>query len=101
MHKARSRTDSLQAENHSASTTCRLTVSGTISLALPAFFSTFTHVTSALSVTREYLALLGGPSKFLRDFPCPAVLGSVNQEDHILSPTGLSPSMAELSSSFD
>ena len=101
MHKARSRTDSLQAENHSAPTTCRLTVSGTISLALQAFFSTFTRVTCTLSVISEYLALPGGPGEFLRDFPCPAVLGNINKKDHIFSSTGLSPSSAELSRSFD
>ena len=50
-------------------------VSGTISLALPAFFSTFIHITCALSVVREYLALARGQAGFLRSFPCSAVLG--------------------------
>jgi len=50
-------------------------VSGTISLALPAFFSTFIHITCALSVVSEYLALARGQAGFLQGFPCPAVLG--------------------------
>ena len=40
-----------------------------------AFFSPFPHGTCALSVTREYLALEGGPPGFPQDFTCPAVLG--------------------------
>ena len=40
-----------------------------------AFFSPFPHGTGALSVTREYLALEGGPPGFPRDYTCPAVLG--------------------------
>ena len=101
MHKARSRTDALQAEHHSAPTTCKLMVSGTISLVLKTYFSAFTRVTCTLSVIREYLALPRGRGEFLQDFSCPAVLGSKNQEDTTLSSTGLSPSMADLSRSFD
>ena len=40
-----------------------------------ACFSPFPHGTGALSVTREYLALEGGPPSFPRDSTCPAVLG--------------------------
>jgi hypothetical protein len=40
-----------------------------------AFFSPFPHGTGALSVTREYLGLEGGPPGFPRDYSCPAVLG--------------------------
>ena len=36
--------------------------------------------TSALSVTREYLALEGGPSSFPQDFTCPVVLGNTIEE---------------------
>ena len=36
--------------------------------------------TSSLSVTREYLALEGGPPSFPQDFPCPVVLGNTVQE---------------------
>ena len=47
MQKVRRRTF---PEGHSASTACRHTVSGTISLPLPGFFSPFPHGTSSLSV---------------------------------------------------
>ena len=40
-----------------------------------ACFSPFPHGTGALSVTREYLALEGGPPGFPQDSTCPAVLG--------------------------
>ena len=40
-----------------------------------ACFSPFPHGTGALSVTREYLALEGGPPGFARDYTCPALLG--------------------------
>jgi hypothetical protein len=35
--------------------------------------------TGSLSVTREYLALEGGPPRFPQGFPCPVVLGNTNQ----------------------
>jgi hypothetical protein len=35
--------------------------------------------TSSLSVTREYLALEGGPPRFPQDFSCPVVLGITAQ----------------------
>ena len=57
-------------------TACRHTVSGTISLSIQEYFSPFPHGTSSLSVTGEYLALGGGPPRFLQDFTCPAVLGT-------------------------
>ena len=56
-----------KARRHSpkpAPTACRHAVSGTISLPLPGYFSPFPHGTSPLSVTREYLALEGGPPRF-------------------------------------
>ena len=40
-----------------------------------AYFSPFPHGTGSLSVTREYLALEGGPPSFPQDYSCPAVLG--------------------------
>ena len=40
-----------------------------------AFFSPFPHGTGALSVTREYLALEGGPPGFTPDYTCPTLLG--------------------------
>ena len=60
---------------HSAPTACRRTVSSSISLRSPRFFSPFPHGTCALSVVGKYLALPDGPGRFPRDFSCPAVLG--------------------------
>jgi hypothetical protein len=57
-----------------ASTVCRHSVSGTISLPSSGFFSPFPHGTCALSVNEEYLGLEGGPPMFRQDFTCPALL---------------------------
>ena len=59
---------------HSASTACRCTVSGSISLPSSGFFSPFPHGTSSLSVSGEYLVLGDGPPGFPQDFKCPVVL---------------------------
>ena len=80
---------------HSAPTACRRTVSSSISLRSPRFFSPFPHGTSSLSVVGEYLALPDGPGRFPRDFSCPAVLGKSTkglvsfrlQGCHLLWPT--------------
>ncbi len=56
-------------------TACKQTVSGTISLPSPGFFSPFPHGTGSLSVTSEYLALPDGPGKFIQDSSCPVLLG--------------------------
>ena len=58
----------------SAPTACRHTVSGTISLPLPGFFSPFPHGTGSLSVRSLYLALRNGLRRFPQGFTCPAVL---------------------------
>lgn len=81
-----------------ASTACTYTVSGSISLPSPGFFSPFPHGTSSLSVSQEYLALEDGPPMFRQGFSCPALL---NFTHNALSSTGLSPSMAGLSMPFD
>src|SRR3712207_9430639 len=72
-----------------APTACRHAVSGTISLPFRGTVSPFPHGTSPLSVTREYLALEGGPPRFgprftgavlLRDIsgrPCAFAYGTV------------------------
>src|SRR5437899_7146165 len=78
-------------------TACRHTVSGSISLPSPGFFSPFPHGTSSLSVAGEYLALGDGPPGFPRDCTCPAVLGNCFQEERRILSTGLSPSMVALS----
>src|SRR5436190_9455635 len=41
---------------------------------LPGYFSPFPHGTSPLSVTREYLALEGGPPRFGPRFTCTDLL---------------------------
>ena len=75
------------------------TVSDSISLPSQGFFSPFPHGTGSLSVTREYLALEGGPPSFGQGSTCPALLGNTLGPLR-LSDTGLSPSMADLSRSF-
>lgn len=50
-------------------------------------FSPFPHGTRALSVTREYLGLEGGPPTFGQGFTCPALLTDPSRP----TPTGLSP----------
>jgi hypothetical protein len=70
-----------------APTDCRRSVSGTVSLPSSGYFSPFPHGTSALSVSKEYLAFEGGPPMFRQNFTCSALL---NTSDHA-SDTGLSP----------
>src|SRR5690606_13798014 len=57
-----------------APTACTHTVSGSISLPSPGFFSPFPHGTGSLSVGREYLALEDGPPIFRQDNTCPVLL---------------------------
>ena len=59
--------------NH-APTACTHTVSGSISLPSPGFFSPFPHGTSSLSVDNEYLALEDGPPIFSQSFTCSDLL---------------------------
>ena len=91
-------TKGTQSPLKEAPTACTHTVSGSISLPSPGFFSPFPHGTSSLSVSKEYLALEDGPPMFSQGFSCPDLL-FVAPQTH-LSRTGLSPSMAELSRSF-
>ena len=51
-----------------------------------------------LSVTREYLALEGGPPIFPQGFTCPVVLFA--SPLHVISPTGVLPSVPGLSRPF-
>jgi hypothetical protein len=74
-------------------------VSGSISLRYSRFFSPFLHSTGSLSVSQEYLALADGPAKFRQDFTCPALL-RIPLSITFITHTGLSPSMASLSSNF-
>ena len=74
-------------------------VSGSVSLRYSRFFSPFPHGTGSLSVSQEYLALADGPAGFRQGFTCPALL-RIPISFTLIAHTGLSPSMAELSSSF-
>ena len=99
-HKITRRLILQQARYHtinSALARCKLTVLGSISLSFSLFFSPFHHCTRSLSVTSEYLALPDGPGRFRQGFTCPALLGK-SPRGYLLSITGLSPSMAQLSS---
>ena len=66
------------ATGHSPLTACWHVVSGPISLPLQGCFSTFPHGTSALSVTKECLALAGGPADFRQGSTCLVVLGNAS-----------------------
>ena len=59
-------------------TACRHVVSGSLSLPALGCFSPVPHGTRPLSVTRESLALEGGPPSFTPDFSC----SGVTQELH-------------------
>jgi hypothetical protein len=74
-------------------------VSGSVSLRYLRFFSPFPHGTGPLSVSQEYLALPDGPGGFRQGFTCPALL-RIPLCITSLTPTGLSPSVADLSRSF-
>ena len=99
-HKITRRLILQQARYHPinrALTDCKLTVLGSISLSFSLFFSPFHHCTRSLSVTSQYLALRDGPRGFRQGFTCPALLGILTR-DCLISITGLSPSMTQLSS---
>ena len=85
---------------HSPFAACRCTVSGSISLPSPGFFSPFPHGTGSLSVIREYLALERGRPRFPQGFSGPVVLRTSIQRVRVVSHTGLSPSMVSLSRLF-
>ena len=74
-------------------------VSGTISLLCSRFFSPFLHSTGSLSVSWKYLALRDGPRGFRQDFTCPALL-RILARYILLTCTGISPSLSNLSRSF-
>ena len=74
-------------------------VSGSISLRYSRFFSPFLHSTGSLSVFYSYLALRDGPRSFRQDSSCPALLRIPLTHMNVTC-TGLSPSVIELSRSF-
>ena len=99
MQKARGQTGSARRRLHRPPTACRRTVSGTLSLSSPEYFSPFPHGTGPLSVVEEYLALGDGPPGFPRGSTCPAVLRNPPAPPSI-SDTGLSPSPAGFPNPF-
>ena len=78
-------------------TACGHVVSGPLSLPAQGCFSPVPHGTRSLSVTRESLALEGGPPSFTPDFSCRALLRNSATSGPSRSPTGLSPSLASRS----
>ena len=75
-------------------TACRHVVSGSLSLPAQGCFSPVPHGTRPLSVTRESLALEGGPPSFTPDYSSRALLRNSTSLSPSSSPTGLSPSLA-------
>ena len=69
-------------------------VSGSLSLPALGCFSPVPHGTRPLSVTRESLALEGGPPSFTPDFSGRALLRNTARPRTSPSATGLSPSVA-------
>ena len=97
MQKARSQPLYEQARTQPP-TACMQVVSGSLSLPALGCFSPFPHGTRSLSVTRESLALEGGPPGFTPDYTSRALLRNSTTYSTWSLPTGLSPSMAEHSS---
>jgi hypothetical protein len=75
-------------------TACRHVVSGSLSLPAQGCFSPVPHGTRPLSVTRESLALEGGPPSFTPGLSYRALLRNSTTTGSLGSPTGLSPSLA-------
>jgi len=75
-------------------TACRHVVSGSLSLPAQGCFSPVPHGTRPLSVTRESLALEGGPPSFTPDYSSRALLRNSTKMQPWSSSTGLSPSLA-------
>ena len=92
--KARGQASSWRTTTKRPSTACKRTVSGTISLPALGCFSPVPHGTRPLSVTRESLALEGGPPSFTPDFSGRALLRNSTPSNPSASATGLSPSLA-------
>jgi hypothetical protein len=81
-------------EHDQPPTACRHVVSGPLSLPTPGCFSPVPHGTRSLSVTRESLALEGGPPSFTPGLSCRALLRISTSHSPWVSATGLSPSRA-------
>src|SRR5436853_6102150 len=98
MQKARSQTSRWGEPQGHPPTACRHVVSGTISLPAQGCFSPVPHGTRPLSVTRESLALEGGPPSFTPGLSYRALLRNTTTSSTSSSGTGLSPSLAPHSS---
>jgi hypothetical protein len=68
MQKARSQAPTPSEDVCRPPTACKHVVSGSFSLPAQGCFSPVPHGTRSLSVTRESLALEGGPPSFTPDF---------------------------------
>jgi hypothetical protein len=75
-------------------TACGHVVSGSLSLPARGCFSPVPHGTRPLSVTRESLALEGGPPSFTPGSSYRALLRNSTSNSPSPSPTGLSPALA-------
>ena len=85
MQKARSQRDTACRSHAPPPTACRHVVSGSLSLPAQGCFSPVPHGTRPLSVTRESLALEGGPPSFTPGSSCRALLR--NSTTHVISPS--------------
>src|SRR6476659_8689626 len=94
MQKARSQTSHWGEPQGHPPTACRHVVSGSLSLPAQGCFSPVPHGTRPLSVTRESLALEGGPPSFTPDYSSRALLRNSTRIPPWSSSTGLSPSLA-------
>src|SRR5436305_11474150 len=94
MQKARSQSSLATEVTSQPPTACRHVVSGSLSLPAQGCFSPVPHGTRPLSVTRESLALEGGPPSFTPDYSSRALLRNSTNTASLPSPTGLSPSLA-------
>src|SRR6185503_18236890 len=94
MQKARSQSSPYGEPHGQPPTACRHVVSGSLSLPAQGCFSPVPHGTRPLSVTRESLALEGGPPSFTPDSSSRALLRNSTRVGPWPSPTGLSPSLA-------
>ena len=94
MQKARSQSSRQTEVRRQPPTACRHVVSGSLSLPAQGCFSPVPHGTRPLSVTRESLALEGGPPSFTPDYSSRALLRIATNRRPSPSSTGLSPSLA-------
>src|SRR5205085_4303295 len=94
MQKARSQSSKATEVASQPPTACRHVVSGSLSLPALGCFSPVPHGTRPLSVTRESLALEGGPPSFTPDYSSRALLRIATSHSSVPSSTGPSPSLA-------